>query len=319
MPIRPTTSTHWRATTSTIVPRCRRRSARWRRFGTRTCDDRGVPGYRPGIAAVLASTMVTIVVLVSVLVVLGIALTIVGLRLVRATRTDPAALGPLEVMGERQWRRAGPAERSVVLASARANPQPHEALAGDDVVGGEVVGEEAAVSAAPWSPPASADEPVDLAPPVAAESSGAVDRARTAADRARTAADAAASGATRAARTRTTDPCARAATAAARAAAAGARTAARAGSRADPPTASAGADAITVPAPAEPGTTDPAARVLDRRAGVRGGRRGERANRAGPAELSWTSTAAIRLGTFEAWLPSTSTKCWSVSANGQRR
>ena len=96
----------------------------------------------------------------------------------------------------------------------------------------------------------------------------AADRARTAADRARTAADAAASGATRAARTRTTDPCARAATAAARAAAAGARTAARAGSRADPSTASAGADAITVPAPAEPGTTDPAARVLDRRARV---------------------------------------------------
>ena len=112
--------------------------------------------------------MVTIVVLVSVLVVLGIALTIVGVRLVRATRTDPAALGPLEVMGERQWRRAGPAERSVVLASARANPQPQEAQAGDDVVGGEVVDEEAAVSAAPWSPPASDDEPVDLAPPVAA-------------------------------------------------------------------------------------------------------------------------------------------------------
>ena len=89
--------------------------------------------------------MVTIVVLVSVLVVLGIALTIVGVRLVRATRTDPAALGPLEVMGERQWRRAGPAERSVVLASARANPEPHEAQAGDDVVGGEVVDEEAAV------------------------------------------------------------------------------------------------------------------------------------------------------------------------------
>ena len=63
--------------------------------------------------------MVTVAVLVGVLVALGIVLTAMGVRLVRATRTDPAALGPLEVMSERHWQRSDADRRAEVLSDAR--------------------------------------------------------------------------------------------------------------------------------------------------------------------------------------------------------
>ena len=71
---------------------------------------------------VMGSTLVTISVISGVLIALGVFLSVVGIRLVRATRTDPAALGPLEVMGERRWQRSDSERRDEALAGARATP-----------------------------------------------------------------------------------------------------------------------------------------------------------------------------------------------------
>lgn len=57
--------------------------------------------------------------LVLLLVALGAVMIVVAVWLVRATRSDPASLGPLELMGERSWRHAVPEHRSVELAKAR--------------------------------------------------------------------------------------------------------------------------------------------------------------------------------------------------------
>jgi hypothetical protein len=46
--------------------------------------------------------------IVALLVVLGIGLVMVAMWLFRVTRPDPEVLAPLEVMGERRWRRADP-------------------------------------------------------------------------------------------------------------------------------------------------------------------------------------------------------------------
>ena len=93
--------------------------------------------------------MVTVVVLVAVLVALGVTLTVMGIHLVRATRTDPAALGPLEVMSERRWERGDPERRAEALAGARA------AITGSAVAGSAVAEAEAAHT--------DAAEPADLA------------------------------------------------------------------------------------------------------------------------------------------------------------
>ena len=70
-------------------------------------------------AGVLASTAPTIVLLAAVLVVFGIVLLVVGVRLLRRTRSDPAALGPLEEMGERGWQSADEVHRGELLDRAR--------------------------------------------------------------------------------------------------------------------------------------------------------------------------------------------------------
>ena len=173
MPSSPTMSTNSSASTPTSVPGCAARCPRWRRFDARTCDDRDVPDSCPAMATTLASTMVTIVVLVGVLVALGIALLVVGVRLVRATRLIPVALGPLEVMGERQWRRAGPETRAEVLAGARGTPPTEvEAEAKVDAEAELDAAVEAdAVSSTALAPPSADQAPVDLAAPVVAESS----------------------------------------------------------------------------------------------------------------------------------------------------
>jgi hypothetical protein len=72
-----------------------------------------------------ASTGSTVTVLVAALVVLGCAMIGVAVWLVRATRADPPALGPLEVMGARRWRRGNADRRQTKLETARpAGAQP---------------------------------------------------------------------------------------------------------------------------------------------------------------------------------------------------
>jgi hypothetical protein len=60
-----------------------------------------------------------VAVLAAALVLIGIVLFIVAIRLVRATRSDHAALGPLEVLGDRAWHRHDPERRAYDLDKAR--------------------------------------------------------------------------------------------------------------------------------------------------------------------------------------------------------
>jgi hypothetical protein len=73
----------------------------------------------PAAPPILGSTGSTTIVLACVLVVLGVAMICTAVWLVRATRTDTPALGPLEVMGDRSWRRRDAAGRAAMLAAAR--------------------------------------------------------------------------------------------------------------------------------------------------------------------------------------------------------
>ena len=76
------------------------------------------PTVRPVVASVgLAGTLGSVgdpdgtravTSIVALLVVLGIGLVMLAVWLFRVTRPDPEVLGPLEVMGERKWRRADP-------------------------------------------------------------------------------------------------------------------------------------------------------------------------------------------------------------------
>ncbi len=70
-------------------------------------------------APLLGSTGTTTFVLVTLLVALGVAMIVTTVWLVRATRTDVPALGPLEVMGDRRWHRADAERRSRSLDGAR--------------------------------------------------------------------------------------------------------------------------------------------------------------------------------------------------------
>jgi hypothetical protein len=65
------------------------------------------------------STGTTILVLVAVLVVVAAVMTAVAVWLVRSTRRDAPALGPLEVMADRSWRRADGNRRQTMLTDAR--------------------------------------------------------------------------------------------------------------------------------------------------------------------------------------------------------
>ena len=73
----------------------------------------------PAFPPLLGSTGSTTLVLAVVLVALGVVLLVVAAWLVRATRTDPPVLGPLEVMGTRRFARQDPATRAAMLAAAR--------------------------------------------------------------------------------------------------------------------------------------------------------------------------------------------------------
>jgi hypothetical protein len=66
-----------------------------------------------------ASTGTTVAMLVAVLVLLGLGMIALAAWLVRSTRSDPQALGPLEVMGGRRWRNADADRRQANLDTAR--------------------------------------------------------------------------------------------------------------------------------------------------------------------------------------------------------
>jgi hypothetical protein len=80
------------------------------------------------VPSILGSTGSTTVVLAALLVLLGLVMLGATVWLVRATRTDTRALGPLEVMGDRRFARRDPAARAAALAGARpegaAGPHP---------------------------------------------------------------------------------------------------------------------------------------------------------------------------------------------------
>jgi outer membrane biosynthesis protein TonB len=74
--------------------------------------------------SVIASTGTTVALLVALLVLLGLAMIGVAVWLVRSTRTDPVALGPLEMMGERRWRKGDPDARRANLDTVRPPGAP---------------------------------------------------------------------------------------------------------------------------------------------------------------------------------------------------
>ncbi|NQY55269.1 MAG: hypothetical protein HRT86_02105, partial [Ilumatobacteraceae bacterium] len=57
--------------------------------------------------------------LVIALAVIGVALVILGVYLVRSTKVDPEMLAPLERMGERAWRKQDPASQQRLLDEVR--------------------------------------------------------------------------------------------------------------------------------------------------------------------------------------------------------
>jgi hypothetical protein len=77
-----------------------------------------------GAPPLLGSTGSTTIVLAALLVVVGIAMICTAVWLVRATRTDSRSLGPLEVMGDRSWRRRDAEARSLTLDAARPDGAP---------------------------------------------------------------------------------------------------------------------------------------------------------------------------------------------------
>lgn len=87
----------------------------------------------------LASTGLTVLLLVAALVVLGVAMVWLAVWLTRSTRTDAPALGPLEAMGTRRFHRGDEAARTARLADARPDgaPVPAPIVAFEDLpVGG---------------------------------------------------------------------------------------------------------------------------------------------------------------------------------------
>lgn len=85
------------------------------------------------VRTLIASTGTTMAVLVTLLVVIGLAMIAVAIWLVRSTRTDSVALAPLEVMGERRWRKGDPDRRQTHLDTARppGAPPPAPMVIGD--------------------------------------------------------------------------------------------------------------------------------------------------------------------------------------------
>jgi hypothetical protein len=85
------------------------------------------------VRTLIASTGTTMAVLVTLLVIIGLTMIAVAIWLVRSTRTDPVALAPLEVMGERRWRKDDADGRQTHLDTARppGAPSPAPIVTGD--------------------------------------------------------------------------------------------------------------------------------------------------------------------------------------------
>jgi hypothetical protein len=109
---------------------------------------------------VLASTAPLIYTLAAILVVTAIVLVGVGAWLIRTTRSDHAALGPLEAMGERGYRHGDDAHRTALID--RARPAGAEPLAATAIVAaGAVAG---APPDGPLPAPSVVDSPAVPAP-----------------------------------------------------------------------------------------------------------------------------------------------------------
>jgi hypothetical protein len=76
---------------------------------------------------VIGSTGTTVAMLVAVLVLLGLGMIALAVWLVRSTRSDPQALGPLEVMGDRRFRKGDADRRQANLDTARPAGAPSPA------------------------------------------------------------------------------------------------------------------------------------------------------------------------------------------------
>ena len=81
------------------------------------------PGTSP-VVGLAGSTGSTTFVLVVLLIALGVAMIVVAVWLVRATRSDAPALAPLEVMGDRGFSRAGHDDRDAKLTAVRPEGAP---------------------------------------------------------------------------------------------------------------------------------------------------------------------------------------------------
>jgi hypothetical protein len=143
------------------------------------------------VQTLLASTGTTMAVLVTLLVVIGLTMIGVAIWLVRSTRADPVALAPLEVMGERRWRKGDSERRQTRLETARPRgaPSPAPVAAADleppegtDPTPPETAAPPEAVAAPPEceasmqesavSAHTSGDEGTDVAPDVADTADG---------------------------------------------------------------------------------------------------------------------------------------------------
>jgi hypothetical protein len=98
---------------------------------------------------VTASTGTTVAMLVAVLVLLGLGMIVLALWLVRSTRSDPQALGPLEVMGDRRWRKGDADRRQANLDTARpAGAWPPAPMVAFESGDGDTAGPNSDVTAA---------------------------------------------------------------------------------------------------------------------------------------------------------------------------
>lgn len=90
-----------------------------------------VPGVRSAVLPALAAndpgSTRLVYAMVAGLVLVGIALVVLGVWLVRQTRYDPPVLGPLERMGDGSWRKRDPATQRRILDEVR--PEGAEPLA----------------------------------------------------------------------------------------------------------------------------------------------------------------------------------------------
>lgn len=92
------------------------------------------------VHSLLASTGTTTFVLVAILLLMSLTMALVARWLLHVTRVDPPALGPLETMGERRFRRREGSARASVLATARppGAPDPAPMLDIEDAPAAEV-------------------------------------------------------------------------------------------------------------------------------------------------------------------------------------